>query len=246
MIGLGCGTGVKEEWLARSLKRQGSGIQKFTAVDVSDELCRMSMGRVNPYLAQDSQAWVMDLDASLSLRKSIDTEGQKECRLFTFFGLVPNLTPESILRIWKSLLRPGDHLLVSANLAPVQKADETDVDESIQQVLPQYRNPETRRWLGILFREQGISSQWISSLHFGIENQKGVRSILVRTTILQNFEWTLGLRKLKFKKGDSLNVFQSRRWTPKAFEAWILKNGFKVRGSQITPNREEGVWWVEK
>jgi uncharacterized SAM-dependent methyltransferase len=246
LIGLGCGTGVKEQWIGRSMRRVGKDLRHFTAVDVSEELCRMSMKKLNPLSRRNPQAWVMDLDGVGSLRKWLDHENRSERRVYTFFGLVPNLASESVSKIWRALLRPGDQLLISANLAPVSESDESDLDQAVKRILPQYRNQETRRWLEILFREQGISKKWISPLRFEIENQKGLRSIVVRTDILRDFKWSMGTQALDMKKSQSLKVFQSRRWTPQAFEKWMVKSGLKIRESRITPNREEGVWWVEK
>ena len=40
-------------------------------------------------------------------------------RLFTFYGLLPNFDPEVVRAILRRCLRPGDQLLLSANLAPI-------------------------------------------------------------------------------------------------------------------------------
>ena len=246
LIGLGCGTGVKERWLAKSMKQHGFQIQCFTAVDVSEDLCRMSMKRIHSFSVEEPKARVMDLDAVKELRIQLDQKCLREQRIYTFFGLVPNLAPESVVFILKEIMRPGDQLLLSANLAPVLKEDESDGERALKKILPQYRNKETREWLSLLFQEQGIKWGCLSPLRFGVEKGKGYRSVVVRTEIKNDFEWVLGSTILKMKKGESLKVFQSRRWTPKAFEGWMRENGFKIRASEITPNREEGVWWVER
>lgn len=246
LIGLGCGTGVKEQWLAKSMMDHGLQLQCYTAVDVSEDLCRMSMKRIHSFSVEEPRATVMDLDAVKELRIKLDQKCSREQRIYTFFGLVPNLAPESVRSILKKIMRPGDQLLLSANLAPVLKEDESDGECAVKIILPQYRNKETRDWLSLLFQEQGIKRGCLSSLRFGVERGKGYHSVVVRTEIKKDFEWVLGRTIFKMKKGENLKVFQSRRWTPKAFEGWMRKNGFKIRASEITPNLEEGVWWVER
>ena len=246
LIGLGCGTGIKEQWLARSMKRMGAPIDRFTAVDVSERLCQISMKRVLPYLVESPQAWVIDLEAADELRKALDQGDRTERRIYTFFGLVPNLAPVTVLRILKTLLRPQDQLLISANLAPVRKETEAEEERAVKRILPQYRNRETKQWLSMLFQEQGISRKMISSLKFEIGKERELRSVVVRAAVLADFEWELGSKKISMKKGNRLTVFQSRRWTPLRFERWLKRNGFTVRGVEMTSNREEGVWWVER
>lgn len=246
LIGLGCGTGIKEQWLARSMKRHGLPLHRFSAVDVSETLCKMSMKRVRPFSVQSPQAWVIDLEAVEELRKALDQGDQTERRIYTFFGLVPNLAPRTVLRILKSLLRPQDQLLISANLAPVRNETEAEEEKAVKRILPQYRNRETKEWLSLLFQEQGISRKVISSLKFEIEKERGLRSVVVRAEVIKDFEWELGAKKIQMKKGGRLTVFQSRRWTPLRFEGWMKRNGFNVKGVEMTANREEAVWWVER
>ncbi len=246
LIGLGCGTGVKEQWLAQCVKRGGFSFQRFTAVDVSERLCQLSLKRLRPFVLQKPKGWVIDLDAAKELRCSLDQGDRTERRIYTLFGLVPNLDPSLVLRILKTLLRSGDQLFMSANLAPVKNKEESEVERAVKRILPQYQNRETREWLSLLFEEQKITKKMISALRFGIESEQGLRSVIVRGEVLQDFEWILGGRRVRMKKRDSLKVFQSRRWTSFAFEHWMKRAGFKVRACEITPNGEEGVWWVER
>jgi uncharacterized SAM-dependent methyltransferase len=72
-------------------------------------------------------------------------------RLFTLFGIIPNFAPPEMRPWLMRLLRPGDWLLCSANLAPGP-----DYRAGVEAVLPQYDNPETREWLLTLFTDLGI------------------------------------------------------------------------------------------
>jgi len=71
--------------------------------------------------------------------------------LITFFGMIPNFEPQLILPRLAALVRPADHLLFSANLAPG-----SDYAAGVRQVLPLYDNALTRDWLMTFLTDLGV------------------------------------------------------------------------------------------
>lgn len=244
LIGLGCGVGTKEELLAKTLFQKGALLDRFTAVDVSADLCLTSMNRLKKWTHLIPQSWVMDLDFIQDFRKSLDRCSVSERRLYTFFGLVPNFEPQKVLRLFRKLLRPQDRLLVSAHLNPVDNRDESDSEAGMMKILPQYQNRETKRWLELFFNENEWDRSFLSELKFKIQSNQQYHSILVESQILKSFTNKSFGKGFTLKKGMKINVFESRRWTPMGFEKWVSQEGFKILNRKVTPCREEGVWEI--
>lgn len=245
LIGLGCGTGEKEALLCKIFKKRGIVIQRFTPVDVSPWLCEKSLNRIKPWVEEDSQGWVMDLDASRDLRRILDCENSDEIRIYTLFGLVPNLSPQKVKKLIMNLIRPQDRFLISAHLAPVKKRDASDWDQAMLKILPQYKNKETIYWLNLFFKELGWDRTAFSPLCFRVKNRGEYRSIVADVRLLRDYK-VRGLGSLFWlKKGRNIKMFQSHRWTSSSFSEWLVKNGLRAVQRSITPCREEGVWEIK-
>ena len=154
LIGLGAGTGLKEADLISHLKRCGHDVI-FSAADVSCDLVLETMESAVDLDADSGNSLVGDLTDTDFLSKWLNDCGVTVPRLYTFFGMVPNLTPATVTRIFEAILRPGDALLCSANLAPVGEG--YDLQAAMTKVLPQYNNFETLAWLKCAIRECGLS-----------------------------------------------------------------------------------------
>ena len=116
LIGLGCGTGVKERDLCLCLKSRG--IQShFSAVDISLGLVAESMRNLAEAGAKFERSLMCDLAATELLSAWLARNDSETPRMVTLFGLVPNLAPVVAARIMRAVLRPGDVLLVSAHRA---------------------------------------------------------------------------------------------------------------------------------
>src|SRR6185503_18502242 len=85
-------------------------------------------------------------------------------RLVTFFGMLPNFEPQIILPHLAGLIRPGEYLLLSANLAPGP-----DYAEGVQRILPLYDNALTREWLITFLLDVGVNRN-DGEIRFAIEN----------------------------------------------------------------------------
>jgi len=146
-------------------------------------------------------------------------------KLFTLFGVLPNLDPLPLLRRVARAMKPGDLLLFSANLAPGRSGF-----AGARKVLSQYDNPPTGRWLEMAV-EAYRPKLPKGRLHFGIHpdpRQKSLARIEAR--------WITG-KKTRI-------VFSSRRPTVSQVETWIPKVGLRKVARFLDPRGEEGVWLV--
>jgi len=109
---------------------------------------------------------VCDLATADDLAAVLDQQSNAGLtRLITFFGMIPNFEPQLILPKLAALVRPDDHLLFSANLAPGP-----DYAAGVQRILPLYDNFLTRDWLMTFLLDLGVE-QGDGELRFSIEDE---------------------------------------------------------------------------
>jgi uncharacterized SAM-dependent methyltransferase len=122
LTGLGCGGGQKDRRLVEELQRNQHQVD-YLATDVStamvlcasQEVAKSQPAGLLPPLVWDL-ACVPDLAAVLE--KAVGKSAGEKPRLFSFFGMIPNFEPDEILGKLSRVIRGGDWLLFSANLAP--------------------------------------------------------------------------------------------------------------------------------
>jgi SAM-dependent methyltransferase len=229
LVGLGCGTGLKEAELSRCLRASGRVVE-FSAIDVSRDLVEEAARHVAETGAGAERHLVCDLAEIDFLKQWLDSAGRAAPRLFTFFGLVPNLEPGSVVRLCREIVRPGDVLLVSVHLAPVSEG--VDLASAMKRILPQYDNAETLAWLQaardeLRLREVIGEPRVVLGEHGSIPCLRGV-AVWKSRAILE----------------DEFVLFQSLRYTPARFEELLRGQGLAVECLAITACREEGIWAV--
>jgi L-histidine N-alpha-methyltransferase len=243
LVGLGCGTGLKEAELCARLKSDGREVS-FSAIDVSRDLVVESAAKLSDVGATSDRHLVCDLAAVDFLKEwlnGLDGEGR---RIFTFFGLIPNFTPLFVARFLKEILRPGDVALASVHLAPVSEG--IDLDAAMRKVLPQYDNPETLAWLDAALDQWNLK-QFMHEPMIRIGKTKTVPGYFGfaswnSSEIYQTWNPRSGVfTDTKFK------LFQSLRYTPVLFEQ-LLRNeaGLKTKCLAMTACREEAIWLVQR
>ena len=159
--------------------------------------------------------------------------------LFTFFGIVPNVAPSLVTRLFRAILHPGDVLLVSAHLAPI--SDGVELSEAMQSVLPQYNNPETLAWLSAALEKWNLQDL-VDAPEMKNGEIEGIPAFVAtaRWKSSEPFErW--GHRFLP-KEGEPLQLFHSLRYTPSLFENLLRGEGFKIELLAMTACREEAIW----
>jgi len=214
LVALGCADGLKESLLLGKLPPPAH----LLAADTNLALVRRAARRLP---GRQKRAFQIDLSRPLpALHLPPSTT-----KLFTLFGVLPNLNPLPLLRRICRSMQPGDLLLFSANLAPGKSGF-----AGARKVLSQYDNPPTRNWLEEAVRRYR-SRLPQGRIHFGVfpdPRQKSLARIEAR--------W--------ISRKKPVIVFSSRRPTVFQVEAWLRPVGLTLVARFLDPRGEEGVWLV--
>lgn len=238
VIGLGCGGGQKEAALLKLLKN-GTSQVSYSPCDVALALVLTARNAALELVA-DERCWPMVCDLA-EANGLVDVFAAKDHgaaqRIFTFFGMIPNFEPAMILPKLRSLLRSGDRLLFSANLAPAD-----DYGAGVRTILPQYENELTEEWLLTLLLDLGVEPG-DGEIVFTIEKTDGGY-----LRVVADFEFVnarlirLGNEGFAFGPGEKVRLFFSYRYQPKHIEQLLREQGVEVVEQWITTSREEGVF----
>ena len=214
LMALGCAEGTKEALLLRKLPPPAWAL----AADTNLALARRAAGRLP---ATKKSCLKIDLSQSLPAFHF----SPSKTRLFTLFGVLPNLDPLPLLGRLARRMKRRDLLLFSANLAPG-----TSGFAGARKILSQYKNHPTRRWLEAAVRRYRPKLP-AGRLEFGVHPDP-------RQRLLARIEarWIAGQK--------AWIVFSSRRPTVSQVEAWISKVGLRKVARFLDPRGEEGVWLV--
>lgn len=238
LIGLGCGGGQKDTRLLKLLKAAGKSIS-YTPSDVSVAMTLVAQQTaLAVLLAEKIFPLVCDLATADDLPKILATRHPSPVtRLITFFGMIPNFEPDDILPKLAKLVRRGDSLLFSANLAPG-----IDYEAGVEKVLPQYDNALTRDWLLTFLLDLGVE-RGDGELNFNIERgADGLRRIVAQYCFHRSRKLVVEGRAFNFRAGETVRLFFSYRYTPELVQAELRKHGLVVCDQWITKSEEEGVF----
>ena len=249
LVGLGCGGGQKDARLLASLRRH-SGQVSYSPVDVSLAMVLVARGAALETIApSECFPLVCDLAVAADLPEyfagqfaDICNPGTNpiETRLVTFFGMIPNFEPEVILPRLAGMVRPQDHLLLSANLAPGK-----DYAAGVRSILPLYDNTLTREWLMICLLDLGIEKE-AGEIRFTVEDHANIKRIAAYFEFKRACEIQVDAERFAFSPGDSIRLFFSCRHTPALIESSLRKHGLHVLDQWITHSEEEGVFLVAR
>jgi uncharacterized SAM-dependent methyltransferase len=237
VVGLGCGGGQKEARLLAGLAAQGRDVS-FTPCDVSlallltaTEQARRAVAGVTCHPLLCDLAVADDLPEAL-----IRLEEREAPRIITFFGMIPNFEPGTIVPRLAALMRRGDILLFSANLAPGP-----DYAAGVRRILPGYDNAETRDWLMTFLLDLGIERA-DGELLIQIEKAHALQRIVADFHFARDRALTVYGERIDFKAGDPLRLFFSYRYTPEKCERLLRSNKLKLEGQWIAKSGEEAVF----
>ena len=238
LVGLGCGGGQKDTRLLKLLKAAGKTIS-YTPSDVSVAMTLVAQQAARAVVSENKCfPLVCDLATADELSGLLTHRPSPTAyRLITFFGMIPNFEPDDILPKLAALVRRGDSLLFSANLAPGR-----DYAAGVKKVLPQYDNELTRDWLLTFLLDLGVECG-DGALTFKVERGVGA---LRRIVALFRFRKTRRVvvegRTFSFLAGEGVRLFFSYRYTPELVRAELAKHGLLVCDQWITKSGEEGVF----
>jgi uncharacterized SAM-dependent methyltransferase len=236
VIGLGCGSGQKEARLLTLLAQNGKGLS-YNPCDVSLPLLLSASEEAKRAVPNMPYTPLMcDMAVAEDLPTVFYDLQDKPGRLITFFGMIPNFEPEKIMPKLAALVRPGDLLLFSANLAPGP-----DYGAGVRQVLPGYDNPETRDWLLTFLFDLGLEPS-DGGLKFSIEDVRDFKRITADFHFAQDRALTVYGERIEFHSGESLRLFFSYRYTSETIGLLLTSHGLEVAGQWISKSGEEGVF----
>jgi L-histidine Nalpha-methyltransferase len=238
LVGLGCGGGQKDARLLGLLAGQGRAVS-YTPCDISLALVLTASQAAQTAVPElPCHPLVCDLAGAEDLAQVFDQQkGVPKNRLFTFFGMIPNFEREIIMPRLAALVRHGDLLLFSANLAPGP-----DYATGVEKVLPGYDNPPTRDWLLTFLYDLGVEPGDGSS-QFSIEESPAALK-----RIVADFQFTrrrilpVQGESFEFCEGEKVRLFFSYRYTPGRIASLLSEHKLSILGQWIAQSGEEGVF----
>lgn len=240
VIGLGCGGGGKDLQLLRALQGAGCAL-RYIPCDVSHALAltaRQTVLEALPAIA--IRPLVADLLEAQDLAAFWD-EGAAadEIRIFSFLGMIPNFEPPAILGILRSWLRPQDRLILSANLLPGENEG-----DGLEEILPQYDNALTRRWLMTALDDLDIPSDRYS-ISFSVQaspDDPALKRIVAEAIFSGSTKVLYEGKSYTFEPEDSFELFFSNRYRPALLEKHGHAQNFELYRRHLLESGEEGVW----
>ena len=244
VVGLGCGGGRKDTRLLRLLAGEGPAIPAYLPLDASPTLALEATLHAGAELPGIQCApMVADLEAPALW------EGLAEAWpgwppdgapvVVTCYGLLPNLPQREMLRGLHRCLRPGDVLLLQANLSPVGHAADG------ARILAQYDNPLAMAWYGGALAGLGLAAGDFDLRATTAPNDDTAGELAWRITVDAVFSRETTLRlpvgEFSFGRGEPLEVFHSQRYTREGLEALLQDCGWQPLHMATDPTGEEGL-----
>jgi L-histidine Nalpha-methyltransferase len=237
VVGLGCGGGQKDAALLQRFKAAGAAVD-YTAVDVSVPLVITARLRAAP-VAKSTAGLVCDLETAEDLHQ-VFGESHANTQLFTFFGMMPNSEPHVILPRLQRLLRAGDSVTLSANLAPGP-----DYLQGVKRVFPQYDNLQTSAWLLTFLYDLGVERD-DGTINFRIEEFSDLFRIRADFRFVRPRNLKIGPDTIEFAAGEQVRLFYSYRYTAERLNEALGKYGLAVSRQWISNSGEEGIFLATK
>src|SRR5262249_61965050 len=121
-------------------------------------------------------------------------------------------------------MRPGDMLLLSANLSPGLYAD------AVERILPQYDNPLARAWYAGLLDSLGFAASAIQlAVRTRLLRADGhIWQICAEATVQHQRQLTVYDETFRFAAGESIEVFFSNRFTPQVMPEVLAEAGLTL------------------
>ena len=153
--------------------------------------------------------------------------------------MMPNFEPQIILPRLRSLVRPSDYLLASANLSPG-----ADYAAGIQKILPLYDNDLTRDWLVTFLLNLGVERD-DGVLRFVTEESpadSGLKRVAAFFHFVKPRQIVIDRDRFELSAGEAIRLFFSYRHTPALMHSLFSQHGLRVEDQWITRSQEEGVF----
>jgi uncharacterized SAM-dependent methyltransferase len=238
-VSLGCGGGRKDVRFLQQAQAQCPQLH-FTPTDVSAALVVETMLHLQETLpAISSSPYVLDLEAHANLSDVLNAPGTADSRrLLSCFGMLPNFDYTTFLPYIRSLLRPEDCLLISANLSP------TPLPTSQVHILPQYDNPFAHTWFTGLLDSLGFPTPHLrlTVAAVPLRTDAQVWQIQAYVTFAQEVSISVYEETFSFAPGETLRLFFSNRFTPEVMPEILADAGLEIVEAWVFNSHEEGIY----
>ncbi len=238
-VSLGCGGGHKDGDLFDEVPHEPRGRSHYVPVDTSPALVVEALLHVTGrHAGLATHPLVADLEAEPDLRGWLDGEVPvAHPRLFCAFGLLPNLDPDALLAYLRHQLRPGDALLLSANLSPRGLAADG------ARILAQYDNAPARAWVLGALESLGVPASEVTLEVEGVplSTDGAWWRIEVRAQPRQDLALRLFGESLPWSAHQPLQLFHSHRFTPAALRERLKKARLGPIAAWEGAEGEEGI-----
>ena len=242
LIGLGCGGGEKEQYLISHIFNKDKKIIYYP-VDVSLSLSLISAHKIRAsYPEVAVEPIVCDLLHSDDLIRNIN-QSERERKILTFFGMIPNFHPDEIMPILSNFLQEGDILLMGANLSPGN-----DYLEGIKKIMPQYDNELTKDWLMTVLLDAGINQE-DGTIKFTIKDDPinpDFKRINACFEVEKDVSLKLDDQLIEWQTGEQVQLFFSYRYTTPKIKELLQNYDIKVMDYWEGANQEEGIYFCQK
>ncbi len=242
LVAAGCGLAEKEMIL---LEIDEGCVGKLDLIDGSVELVAEAKRRI---LERHGKLGVRGLAADLGIERdwnALFSSASAETRVLTLFGMVPNFELSKLLPSLSDALRPGDWLVLDANLRPGKGGAEGEIPEGI---MAQYDNAECRDWLQSSLSELGIF-ETDGRLIYEVARDSGdveVPRIQAMFQFSQDVCVSLVGPTIRFDAGDRLSVFYSYRYTAQDMPQMLQEAAFECEKLCFSETGEDGVYVLRK
>jgi uncharacterized SAM-dependent methyltransferase len=238
-VSLGCGGGMKDVLLLQQAQAHCQSLY-FTPMDTSAALVLETMLRLQQTLPSlPSFPLVVDLDVEPDLTALLaQSETPDTVRLLACFGMIPNFDYRTFLPYVRSLMRPSDLLLLSANLSP------TPYPTACAHILPQYDNPLAHAWFTGLLDSLGFPATDLEVRIDAHTLQADGHIWQIRTTVQfhRDIELTVDDHVFAFSPAEPLQVFFSNRFTHQAMPHVLAQAGLPPQHTFLFASQEEGIY----
>jgi len=238
-VSLGCGGGNKDALFLQQAASYCPSLV-FTPMDTSAALVVETMRRIQSALpALTTAPLVVDLDLEPALTPWLSQhETAAHRRLLSCFGMLPNFAYRTFLPYIRSLIRPGDMLLLSANLSPGLCAD------AVARILPQYDNPLACAWYAGLLDSLGFAASQIQlAVHSRLLRADGhIWQIRAEATVQHQMHLTVYDETFSFMAGESIEAFFSNRFTPQVMPEVLAEAGLTLVQTFLFDSQEEAIY----
>ena len=242
LISLGCGMAEKEAKLVEANRGRWS---RATVLDAGIELVASAANLLRS-LDEFEQVDAKAVDLALVEDWSTLVAGDESIpRLITAFGMIPNCDPDSFLTQLLTLVRPGDHLLIDANLIPESSEQ---VDQIPNVIMAQYDNRECAEWLMAGLTQLGLTSA-DGNLQF---SQDRMNDAYLRARIVVDFVFGRSVKlqvadvECLYQVGDRLRVFYSNRFRRADMPSYLQNLGLSLLSEEISASGEDGLYYFRK